>query len=139
MKKLLISLLLISPISFSEEYDYKITRVIDGDTVVIEAPFLPKPLKPEISLRVDGIDTPEKDFRAKCKSEDILAHDATKFTTEKLQNAKSYKIVIKGEDKYFRLLGDIIIDGENLSELLIKNKLAREYHGEKKQSWCTIF
>jgi endonuclease YncB( thermonuclease family) len=88
---------------------------------------------------VDGVDTPEKDFRAKCPSEDNLAHNASKFTSEKIQHAKSYIVVIKGEDKYFRLLGDIIIDGEKLSELLIKNNLAREYHGEKKKSWCDIF
>ena len=40
-------------------YDAVIKRVIDGDTVVIQAPYLPKPLKPEISVRIFGVDTPE--------------------------------------------------------------------------------
>lgn len=41
-------------------YDAQILRVSDGDTVVIAAPFLPKPLKPELAVRVFGVDTPEK-------------------------------------------------------------------------------
>ncbi len=41
-------------------YDANITRVIDGDTVAIEAPWLPDPLKKELSIRVFGVDTPEK-------------------------------------------------------------------------------
>ena len=42
-----------------------------------------------------------------------------------------------GWDKYgSRMLGYIIVDGEDLSSQLIKNGFAREYHGEKKQSWC---
>ena len=40
-------------------YDAKIIRVTDGDTVVIAAPYLPPPLKPEIAVRVFGVDTPE--------------------------------------------------------------------------------
>ena len=41
-------------------YDFDITRVIDGDTVAFAAPFLPEPLKQELSIRVYGVDTPEK-------------------------------------------------------------------------------
>ena len=33
-------------------YDTQIVRVTDGDTVVIAAPFLPSPLKPELAVRV---------------------------------------------------------------------------------------
>ena len=131
-------LLLFPIIVYSEEYDYKIIRVVDGDTVIIEAPYLPKPLKQEISLRINGIDTPEKDGHSKCKDENELAHQATNFTINALKNAKSYKIEILDEDKYFRLLGDVIIDGERLSSMLIKNHLAREYHGAKKETWCFL-
>jgi len=44
---------------------YEITRVIDGDTVEIAVDFLPKPLPPKLSIRVIGIDTPEKAPRAR--------------------------------------------------------------------------
>ena len=46
-------------------YDAQIVRVNDGDTVVIAAPFLPKPLKPELAVRIYGVDTPEKVVRAR--------------------------------------------------------------------------
>lgn len=120
----------------AEEYQYKILRVIDGDTVVIETPFLPKPLKPELGLRIYGVDTPEKGFRSHCAIENTKAEEATTFTKTAIKNAKSIKIVIKQWDKYARLLGDVLIDGESLHEMLLKNKLAREYYGEKKSNWC---
>jgi endonuclease YncB( thermonuclease family) len=40
-------------------YDAQIVRINDGDTVVIAAPFLPAPLKPELAVRIFGVDTPE--------------------------------------------------------------------------------
>lgn len=140
MKKLLLPLLLVSPTINAEIYDYKILRVIDGDTVVIEAPYLPKPLKPELHLRILGVDTPEKDTRAKCDFENKLGHDATDFTKNAIDNSISYQIEISNWDKFGgRIDGDIIIDGKKLSQLLIDNKYAKEYHGEKKESWCKIF
>ena len=48
---------------------YEITRVIDGDTVEIAVDFLPSPLPPKLSIRVMGIDTPEKAPRAQCDAE----------------------------------------------------------------------
>jgi len=44
----------------SATYDVKILRVSDGDTIVIAAPYLPPPLKPELAVRIYGVDTPEK-------------------------------------------------------------------------------
>ncbi len=48
----------------SATYDAQIIRVSDGDTIVIAAPFLPAPLKPELAVRIYGVDTPEKGHRA---------------------------------------------------------------------------
>ena len=40
-------------------------------------------------------------------------------------------------DKYGgRVLGHVIIDGQSLSDMLIRAGLARPYHGEAKSSWC---
>ena len=118
-------------------YDYKITRVIDGDTVEFEADFLPLPLPNKLSIRVLGIDTPEKGFRAHCPEENERAQLASHFTHDLISNAKVIKVELHGWDKYGgRVLGDVIIDGNRLSDLLIKNNLARAYFGEKKQSWC---
>ena len=61
-------------------YDVTLLRVTDGDTVVFQATFLPAPLKPELALRVFGVDTPEKGFRAKCPSEAQRGEAASAFT-----------------------------------------------------------
>lgn len=118
-------------------YDAKITRVIDGDTVAFEAQWLPEPLKKELSIRVFGVDTPEKSFRAKCPSEDAKGQAATKFTKDAVAAGKKLQVVLMDWDKYGgRVLGDVLIDGQSLRGLLIKNGYAREYYGEAKQSWC---
>jgi endonuclease YncB( thermonuclease family) len=140
MKKFIIALALtgiISAPAMAETYNYKITRVIDGDTVEFEAPFLPAPLKPVLSIRVLGVDTPEKGGRAACPKEAAAGAAASEFTRHAVADAKKIEIELKEWDKFGgRVLGDVIIDGKKLSELLIANKLARPYFGEKKQSWC---
>lgn len=118
-------------------YNYPLTRIVDGDTVIFEAKFLPKPLKQELSLRVYGVDTPEKGFRSKCSKENELGELATKYTSNQINNAKKRQIVLMEWDKYGgRVLGDVLLDGKSLREMLIKNGYAREYYGEAKQSWC---
>jgi len=123
--------------AIANPYDYKIIRVADGDTVVFEAPFMPPPLKPQLSLRVLGVDTPEKGGRAACPSEAAAAEKASAFTKNAVANAKKIQIELKEHDKFGgRVLENMIIDGQRLSELLIKNGHARAYLGEKKASWC---
>ena len=120
-------------------YDAVITRVIDGDTVGIQATWLPSPLKPELSIRVFGVDTPEKGHRAQCASEDQRGQAATAFTKQAIANSQKRQIVLMDWDKYGgRVLGDIIIDGVSLRKMLIDHGYAREYYGDKKESWCTI-
>lgn len=118
-------------------YDTQIVRVNDGDTVVIAATFLPAPLKPELAVRVYGVDTPEKGFRAQCPSEDQRGQAATAFTKQAVASTKKHQVILYGWDKFGgRVLGDMILDGYSLRALLIKNGFAREYYGEAKQSWC---
>ena len=144
MKKLL-SLLLLSiclPVLGQKQpqgvtYDVEILRVIDGDTVAFKAPFLPDPLKKELSIRVYGVDTPEKGFRAKCPKEDTLGKAASEFTKNLVQTATKRQIVLYDWDKYGgRVLGDIVLNGVSLRQTLISKGYAREYYGEAKQSWC---
>jgi len=144
MKKIItIALLVISTVAFAQKqkpmniYDFPITRVIDGDTVAFQANFLPPPLKQELSIRVFGVDTPEKGFRAQCPSEDQRGQAATAFTKNAISKAKKHQIAIADWDKYGgRVLGDILLDGQSLRMMLIQNGFAREYYGEAKTSWC---
>lgn len=118
-------------------YDFPITRVLDGDTVAFKADFLPDPLKKELSIRIYGVDTPEKGHRAKCTLENERGNSATQFTIQMIQNAKKRQVVILEWDKFGgRVLGDILLDGVSLRSQLIEKGLARPYFGEAKKSWC---
>ena len=118
-------------------YDAKIVRAIDGDTIVIEAPYLPAPLKPELGVRIFGVDTPEKSFRATCDSEKQRGEQASVFVKNLITSTKKYQVVLYDWDKFGgRVLGDMLFDGVSLRELLIKNGFARAYFGDAKQSWC---
>ena len=147
MKKFLLLLLAVPLLAFAQKqpkgvtYDAQILRVSDGDTVVIAAPFLPPPLKPELAVRVYGVDTPEKGFRAQCESEKQRGEAASAFTKNAIASAAAqggkFQATLYGWDKFGgRVLGDILVNGQSLRAALIANGYAREYYGEAKQSWC---
>ena len=144
MKKIITTLLLTLSVSvFAQKtpqgvtYDANIIKVSDGDTIVIAAPFLPAPLKPQLAVRVFGVDTPEKGFRAKCESENQRGLAATEFTKKLVGASQKRQVILYDWDKFGgRVLGDMILDGKSLRQQLIANGFAREYFGEAKQSWC---
>jgi endonuclease YncB( thermonuclease family) len=147
MKKILAILLLVPALALAQTkapkqpqgvmYDAQILRVSDGDTIVIAAPFLPQPLKPELAVRIYGVDTPEKGFRGQCDSEKQRGEAASVFTKNLVQASQQRQVVLYGWDKFGgRVLGDIILNGQSLRAQLIANGFAREYYGEAKQSWC---
>jgi len=148
MKKLLLILLAIPMLALAQTaptgkqrpgvtYDAVITRVIDGDTVAFQALWLPDPLKKELSIRVYGVDTPEKGFRAACPSEAQRGDAATAFTKKLVNAATKRQVVLIDWDKYGgRVLGDVILDGQSLRQQLITNGYAREYYGDAKTTWC---
>ena len=146
MKKLLLTIVaaltLSTPVLAQKQpvgvtYDAQIVRITDGDTVVIAAPYLPAPLKPELAVRVFGVDTPEKGFRGQCTSEKQRGEQASTFTKDVIKATKKHQVVLYSWDKFGgRVLGDIVLDGMSLRTLLIKNGFAREYYGDAKQSWC---
>ena len=143
MKKILITLLLLPALALAQKtpkgvtYDAQIIRVTDGDTIVISAPFMPAPLKPELAVRVFGVDTPEKGHRAQCPSEAQRGEAASAFTKNAVKSTKKHQVILYSWDKFGgRVLGDIVLDGVSLRTELIRNGFAREYYGDAKQSWC---
>lgn len=145
MKKIIITTLitLLPLFGFAQKqkegvlYDVVITRVIDGDTVGFQATWLPDPLKKELSIRVYGVDTPEKGFRAKCEAENLRGQAATTFTKSAVNAASKRQVIIMDWDKYGgRVLGDVLLDGRSLRAMLIATGYAREYYGDAKTSWC---
>lgn len=143
MKKILLLILALPILAFAAKqptgvtYDAQVLRVSDGDTIVISAPFLPAPLKPELAVRIYGVDTPEKGFRAQCPQEDERAQLASKFTYDMIAKGGKIQATLYGWDKFGgRVLGDILVNGQSVRAGLISNGLAREYYGDAKQSWC---
>lgn len=137
IRAFLIFAFLFTTAAHADVYEVNILRIIDGDTVVIGAPFLPSPLKQELAVRVYGVDTPEKSWRGKCDYERELGEEASKFTKNMIETTTEHQIDLMKWDKFGgRVLGDILLDGQSLRQALIDNGYAREYFGEKKQPWC---
>lgn len=139
MKKVVAFLLFLSipTLSYSNPYNYRVIKVIDGDTVEVDAPFLPVELKQVLKLRITGIDTPEKGSRAKCDQERSQAESATRFTQRVVGFSTRHQVYIEGWDKYGgRILGDLILDGKSLKDMLLASGYAKPYDGGKKGSWC---
>lgn len=133
-----IVLLLITTNCFAaERYHFKISKVVDGDTLEIDSSSFCLPQSLRLSVRVSNVDTPEKGYRAKCDQEKELAKQASEYTKKLVKNAKTISFEEVKWDKYGgRILARVFIDDQPLDQLLIEKGLAREYHGGKKESWC---
>jgi len=87
-----------------------------------------------IPVRLLGIDTPE--IRGQCDKEKALAREARDFVRALLSGAKEIRLVEASREKYFRVLGRLIADGEDVSQALVNARLARAYDGGTKEPWC---
>ena len=102
-----------------------VERVIDGDTVevVLDLGFN---IFYKVSVRIDGIDTPEKNTP---EGKLVKAYAENWFKTG------SFVLISKELDKYGRVLGTIQKDSTDYSQHLISEGYARAYNGEKKTEW----
>ena len=116
----------------------KYVRNYDGDTVTFDIPGVHPLIGKNISVRIFGIDTPE--IRTKDACELKAAEKAKAFVAERLTKARTITIKDLSRDKYFRILGDVEVDGVILSEELLKARLAYPYFGGTKvpQDWCNL-
>lgn len=124
--------------AFAAQYKWEVVRVVDGDTVIVTANWLLPELGNHISIRVLGVDTPEKPPRAKCENEAVLAESASSFVKSIIHPGDVVIVTPKGFDKYGgRILGNVYIPNHgDLSKLLVDNNYAHPYYGKTKQSWC---
>ena len=113
----------------------EVTSIYDGDTFRANIKEYPDVIGYRIGIRVNGIDTPE--MRGKCLEEKALAKSAKQFTVKKLREAKKIELRNMKRGKYFRIVADVYVDGNNLGAMLIENKLAVVYDGGRKaKDWC---
>lgn len=112
----------------------EVTSIHDADTFRVNIKGWPEIVGYRVPVRVKGVDAPE--LRARCPGEKRAARQAKQFTVAKLRAARVIELREVERGKYFRLLAEVWIDGENLADLLISQGLARPYFGGKREAWC---
>ena len=84
-----------------------------------------------VNIRLFGIDAPES--RTRNRQEKAHGLLAKKFVQEHCQVGERYILRTKEKGKFGRWLGEIKTRKGLITKLLIKNKLAVEYHGQNKK------
>jgi micrococcal nuclease len=110
-------------------------RNYDGDTITFNLPELHPIIGEKISIRINGIDTPE--IKGKCEKEKYDAKQAQEMVADILKDAEQIVLRNMERGKYFRIAADVIVDGENLADMLVESGVAVKYDGGKKShKWC---
>ena len=121
--------------SFGDFQGAVYVRNYDGDTITFNLPNLHPIIGEKISIRINGIDTPE--MKSKCKTEKYDAKQAKDMVADILKDAERITLKNMERGKYFRIAADVIVDGENLADVLIEAGMAIRYDGGKKtKDWC---
>ena len=142
MKKIVLLILpfiLYPALSLGKDYgDYQGAVYLsnyDGDTIKFNLPGLHPIIGERINIRVNGIDTPE--IRGKCEKEKYDAKQAQQMVADILNDAERIDLKNMQRGRYFRIAADVIIDGENLSDILVEAGVAVRYGGgNKNKDWC---
>lgn len=116
-----------------KDKEVKVVSVYDADTFRMNVWYWPAIIGKNMPVRVNGIDAPE--IRGKCQAEKLKAQAAKRFTVKFLKGGKvKLKNIKRG--KYFRIIADVEVNGQNLGFELIKAGHARPYTGGKRKGWC---
>ena len=119
------------------DYAWPVVRVVDGDTVAVDASADLPPELADLRVRLRGVDTPEKGGRAKCDHERDAGQAATAFTERAV--AKAAVVVVRDPEwgKWGgRMVADLVLDNRSLSTSLIASGHGRAYDGGRRGSWC---
>tara|TARA_A100000172_G_scaffold65727_1_gene45253 strand:- start:97 stop:519 length:423 start_codon:yes stop_codon:yes gene_type:complete len=116
------------------EYSCTVERVVDGDTidVVLDLGF---DILYKSRVRLYGIDTPES--RTRDKDEKARGKLAGAFLKNAIDNGTKVVIQTKLKDsrgKFGRVLGDVVVDGVNINQLMVENYHAAAYFGQSKEA-----
>ena len=88
-------------------------------------------------IRLLELDTPEIS-KPKCDAELELGLNARDYVNDLIKNAETIEFKTAHERDYFgRILSYLIIDGKDVSELLVKNGLGVVYKKGHKKDWCS--
>ena len=142
MRRLAVLAAALAALPFSAQaadYAWPVVRVIDGDTIVVDASADLPPQLAEVRVRLPGVDAPEAGARAGCDAEREAAERATAFV-EKLFGA-AVSVVVRDPEwgKWGgRVVADIELDGKySLAELVVDYGHARAAGGTlARLGWC---
>ena len=108
------------------QYTLKNISVVDGDTLKADLDLGFGVTLASKKIRLEHVNCPEKDT-----PEGI---EARNFTAGWIMGGKDIIVTVKNhrEDKYGRILGSVIMDGESLADLLKINNHGVAYEGGKR-------
>ena len=114
--------------------DVTIIKVRDGDSVDVVAHVWPGH-DVRVSVRLRSIDAPE--LRARCDDELKLAKAARDRLAGLLIAGRAQLRDISGGKYYGRVLARLVTaDGQDVQNILLREKLVRAYSGGKRAGWC---
>lgn len=123
----LIEKLIRAPVSTSNFSGVEYVRNYDGDTMTVNIPGVHPLFGNEIGIRVRGIDTLE--IRVKYPFEKQKVKETKTLIEGILNHANKITLHDIEREKYFRIVASVIVDGQNLSDLLLAKKLVVPYDG----------
>jgi len=138
MIKLVLIIFLLKPVLLNAEdliiRKDQIVKIYDGDTFFINIDNSLDVFGKRLAIRIKGIDTPE--IKGKCSQEKFKAILAKEYLKESLEKANCIILKNLERGKYFRVLADLYINGENIADKLLNQNLAVKYQGGKKHNFC---
>jgi micrococcal nuclease len=116
----------------------RVIKVYDADTITIASklPYDDSPMY-RLSVRLNGIDTPEMKGKGILDDEKEAAKQAREFVSNLVLN-KYVRLENIESEKYGRILADVYIGDIHLNEILLKERYAVKYDGGTKikpNSW----
>ena len=116
-------------------HDVEWERCYDGDTCFFTIPNTHPLLGDKIGVRLARCDAPE--VSTKCEAEKAAADEARDALVERLRQATVIDLREVERGTYFRLVAEVIADGENLSDVLLARGLAWPYDGgTRERKFC---
>ena len=113
------------------EYECKIVRVVDGDTIDVDIDLGFNHWIHGERIRLFGVDCPE--CRSRDKEEKAAGLAAKDFVKRLLHDGGTYTLTTKEKGKFGRYLGTIFLtDKTSINDALVKERLAVPYFGQSK-------
>jgi micrococcal nuclease len=107
---------------------------VDADTFTVNIPHLHPILGTKVKVMLPDVKAPSVNSKNKCAKK--IAREGKKFSYNLLKNAKYIEIQQAKRSRKFAIAGEVIIDGKNLKEILLKKNYIIAKKEFKQKNWC---